>query len=243
MNLDHLYNKYYDSLPEFVDGTTQFHGICEQNIAPGSRILEIGPGPTNHTSQFLAAIGPVTGVDIDDAVLSNTALSAAHVYDGRALPFNDHAFEACVSNYVLEHVADPATHFREAARVLAPGGIYCFRTPNSRHYVSLAARLTPHSIHLLVSNGLRRLPADSPDPYPTYHRANTRSAILRSCDPNTWSVREFLFVEKEPSYGRVSRALFFPMFAYERCVNRLSFLAPLRANIFCTLKKRLGPAL
>lgn len=238
MIIDQLYHKYYYSLPGFVDGTTQFHGICSHNIVPGSRILEVGPGPTNRTSQFLAALGPVTGFDIDDAVLSNTALSAAYVYDGQALPSDGSAFEACVSNYVLEHLADPATHFREVARVLAPGGIYCFRTPNSRHYVSLAARLTPHRIHLQASNWLRHLPAGCPDPYPTYHRANTRSAILRFCDADTWSVREFYYIEKEPSYGRVSRALFYPMLAYERCVNRLDPLAPLRANIFCTLQKR-----
>lgn len=44
-------------------------------------------------------------------------------YDGVRLPFPDGAFDAVVSNAVLEHVADLGALFRELRRVVRPGGI------------------------------------------------------------------------------------------------------------------------
>ena len=44
-------------------------------------------------------------------------------------------------------------------------------------------------------------------------------------------------VEKEPSYGLASRALFVAGLTYERVVNRFAALANFRANIFAVLEK------
>jgi hypothetical protein len=44
-------------------------------------------------------------------------------------------------------------------------------------------------------------------------------------------------IEKEPSYGVASRAVFVAGVAYERVVNRYPALANLRANIFAVLEK------
>ena len=44
-----------------------------------------------------------------------------------SLPFEDGTFHAVVSNSVLHHLSDPAAALREAARVLAPGGLLFVR--------------------------------------------------------------------------------------------------------------------
>ena len=44
-----------------------------------------------------------------------------------ALPFEPGGFDAVLSNSVLHHLADPAAALREAARVLAPGGLLFVR--------------------------------------------------------------------------------------------------------------------
>lgn len=144
----HLYEKYYFSKPGYTGGTKPFFDICAAHIPRGSEILEIGSGPSNPTTKTLAQIGPVTGVDINAEVLGNNACVRAEVFDGLRLPFPDNSFDSCVSNWVLEHVADPSTHFKEVGRVLRPGGTYCFRTPNLFHYVMMGSRLTPHFLHL-----------------------------------------------------------------------------------------------
>src|SRR5581483_8165036 len=168
-----LYEKYYPP-PRYEGGTVPFYRLCAQAISPGSRILAIGAGPTNDCTRRLADIGSVTGLDIDRDVRTNQYLARAEVFDGGKMPFPNASFDACVSNWVLEHVEHPADHFREVSRVLRPGGVYCVRTPNLYHYVSITARLLPHWLHLKMANRLRRLPSGSHDPYPTWFRSNTR---------------------------------------------------------------------
>ena len=69
-----LYERYYPSL-RFEGGTTPFHRLCQEQIAPGAEILEIGSGPSNQTSEMLSAIGSVTGLDVDPDVKKNKWLS------------------------------------------------------------------------------------------------------------------------------------------------------------------------
>ena len=73
------------------------------------------------------------------------------------MPFADASFDACVSNFVLQHVSHPEDHFTEVARVLRPGGVYCLRTPNLFHYVSMGAYIMPHSMHLMLANRISKL--------------------------------------------------------------------------------------
>src|SRR5579883_670317 len=129
-----LFDKYYYSKPGFEGGTRPFFRLCREQIPAGSNILEVGAGPGNECSQMLSGIGTVTGLDVDPDVRNNQWLSSAFVFDGKKMPFADNSFDACVSNFVLEHVSHPEEHFAEIARVLRPGGVYCLRTPNLFHY-------------------------------------------------------------------------------------------------------------
>jgi SAM-dependent methyltransferase len=234
-------DRFYNRSRGWVDGTTEFHALCAAHIRPGSAILEIGAGPSNATSRYLSSLGSVSGVDVDAAVQSNDALTAAHVLDGDVYPFADAAFDACVSDYVLEHIEDPMAHFSEVRRVLRPGGVYVLRTPGRYHYVTLVSRLTPHAFHRAVANRLRHLAADAHDPYPTYYRANSRRALGRAAARSGLRVRELRMVEKEPAYGMAARPLFLGFMLYERVVNASALLAPIRANIFGVLERPSTP--
>lgn len=236
-----LFDKYYYSRPAFVDGTRLFHDLCRGLVPPGSKILEIGPGPANATSRLLASLGSLTGADVSGEAAANPALGEVRLFDGRRLPFSDNSFEACVSNYVLEHVEAPRDHFREVARVLRPGGVYCFRTPNQWHYVPLASRLLPHALHLRWANRLRGLGGEAHDPYPTLYRANTAEAIRRYARDAGLEVETILHVEAEPTYGKCHPALFYPMMLYERVVNATGLLARLRMNIVAALRSESRP--
>jgi len=220
-----------------VDGTTEFHAMCAAHIPSGAEILEVGAGASNPTSQYLSSLGRLTGLDVDPAVRSNGYLALARVLTANAYPFADSSFDACVSNYVVEHIADPSSHLEEIARILRPGGVYLFRTPNRYHYVSLTSRLTPHSFHTAVANRLRNLSEEAPDPYPTHYRLNSRRAIQRAAAQAGLQVRELRMVEKEPSYGMASRLLFLTFTLYERIVNSSPLFEDLRVNIFGVLAR------
>lgn len=231
-------HQFYVSKAGWLDGTEEFHQLCRAKIRPGSVILELGAGPTNPTSSFLATLGEVHGADPDPDVAKNEALASAKVIENDRLPFADGSFDACVSNYVLEHVADPTAHFAEAARVLRPGGVYLFRAPNRYHYVSLVSRLTSHWFHVLVANRLRNLGPGAHDPYPTVYACNTERAVRHYAAESGFDVEELRMIEKEPSYGMSSRVLFVAFMAYERFVNSSDAVSGLRANILAALRKR-----
>jgi SAM-dependent methyltransferase len=229
--------KFYGPAQGWVDGTTEFHELCRQWIPAGSRILEIGAGPTNRTSQFLASLGELHGVDIDPEALQNDALTASHVVRDDRYPVADASYDACVSNYVAEHIEHPVAHLREVMRVLRPGGAYMLRTPNAYHYVALVSKYTPHWFHKLVANRLRAKAADAHDPYPTFYRMNTQVELRRLAADAGFQVPRLRMVEKEPAYGLAARPLFLGFMAYERLVNASEHASFLRSNIFAALQK------
>lgn len=227
---------FYRTRPGWIDGTTQFHELCIRYITRKSRVLEIGAGPSNPTSEFLSrTAGSVIGLDVDPAVKNNLFLKEAHVYDGKTFPFPEASFHTVVTDYALEHVEDPAALLREIYRVLEPGGMFLFRTPNIFHYVSVFSRLLPDSI----SPWLRNRPADH-RVYPKFFRCNSEHACRRSLSESGFEVLKLALIEKEPSYGMHSRLLFLPMMVYERFVNSSDIFRNFRANILCAARKQGG---
>jgi SAM-dependent methyltransferase len=207
-------------------------------VPPEARILEVGAGPTNSTSAFLASLGKVHGVDVDAEVLGNVHLTSSSVIEQGRLPFPDASFDVAVSNYVVEHVDNATTHLAEIARVLVGGGRYIFRTPNLFHYVALVSRVTAHGTHKLLANRLRNLPSNNHEPWPTVYAMNTPGAVRRHARLAGLEVERLEMVEKEPSYGMFARPLFLAFMAYERLVNSSDRFAALRANMFVVLRKK-----
>lgn len=230
--------KYYYGRSNWQDGTTQFWALIKRYATPSSKIIEIGAGSTNETTRFLSTIGQVTGLDVASSVERNQHVSTAVIFDGTHIPLNTGSFDLAVSNYVNEHVQNPLGLAREICRVLRPGRYYVFRTPNLWHYVSLVAKVTPHGFHKIIANCLRHLPSNADDPYRTYHRMNTKGRCSRILIDAGFTIELIRVIEAEPSYGMVSRLLFYPLMAWERILNSSSFFENLRVNILCVAKKK-----
>jgi SAM-dependent methyltransferase len=241
MRTQTLFDRYYYSKLGFVDGTEIFHGICKKQLASGRHILELGAGPANTTTAFLATLGTVVGLDVSNEVLANPDLAKAYVYDGNTMPFPSESFDMCVSNYVLEHVTEPRAHFSEIYRILRPGGAYCFRTPNRWHYVTIASSALPYSVHLRLANKLRALDRGTHDPWPTVYRANSRGRLTDLARVTGFVPQQIAMIETEPSYGAAHWLLFYPMMVYERVVNSTELLRRLRVNILGAFRKPRWP--
>jgi arsenite methyltransferase len=107
-------------------------------LRPGEHVLDLGSG--SGTDAFLAALavgdqGSVVGVDMTDEQLDKAeSLRARHGFGNvrfvhaylEDLPFEPERFDAIISNGVINLAAEKETVFREAARVLAPGGRMAF---------------------------------------------------------------------------------------------------------------------
>ncbi len=230
-------HRFYRSRSGWTDGTTEFHALCREHITPKARILEVGAGPTNRTSEFLASLGELHGLDVSDEVRGNVHLTSSALIEGGRYPFPDSSFDLVVSNYVVEHVDDASLHLAEIHRVLVSGGRYIFRTPNLIHYVAIVSRFTAHGTHKLLANRLRNLPSHNHEPWPTVYAMNTPTAVRRYARLAGLEVESLEMVEKEPSYGMYARSLFLAFMAYERIVNASDWFAGLRANMFVVLRK------
>jgi SAM-dependent methyltransferase len=176
----------------------------------------------------------VYGIDPDQRVLQNPMLNTAKVARAEWIPFEDRVFDVVFADNVLEHLESPEVVFREVCRVLRPGGLFLFKTPNRWHYMPTIARLTPHAFHGFY-NRLRG--RETVDTFPTYYRANSRSRIGALARRAGMVVRSVEFVEGRPEYLRISPATYLLGYLYERVVNSLPSLAGLRVVILGNLAR------
>jgi SAM-dependent methyltransferase len=102
------------------------YALAEPQLGPG-RVLDLGCG-VGHSFHLLAPRETV-GVDVDPGALAGQGRETV-VADMRSLPFDRWSFASVLSVQSLEHVPDPERVLAEVARVLEPGGVAIFVTPN-----------------------------------------------------------------------------------------------------------------
>jgi len=129
-------------------------------LKAGETVLDLGSGAG--IDCFLAAkkVGPsgrVIGVDMtpdmidrarENARKSGVANVEFRLGEIEALPVEDASVDVVISNCVINLVPDKRAVFREIARVLKPGGIYCLEEFYPQFYQNfLARRIFLHPEH------------------------------------------------------------------------------------------------
>src|SRR5947209_10685083 len=115
-------------------------------------LLDLGAGAgIVPQMNFRGRVARTCGVDPDERVTMNPFLDEGRVGTGEAIPYADATFDVVIADNVIEHLNRPAEVFSEVVRVLKPGGMFLFKTPNKRHYVATIARLTSHRFHQLYN--------------------------------------------------------------------------------------------
>jgi ubiquinone/menaquinone biosynthesis C-methylase UbiE len=117
-------------------------------VSGSSRVLEVGCGTGNYLSAIHAMTGcAATGLDPSDGMLATAREQLPNATlllgQGELLPFDDAAFDLVYSVDVIHHIGDRPAFFREARRVLAPGGRICTATDSAEDI----ARRVPLSSH------------------------------------------------------------------------------------------------
>jgi len=186
-------------------------------------------------AKLVAQAGFVVGVDTDfPAIRRHRSIQHRCLANISRLPFHDASFDLVTANMVVEHLADPAAQFGEIARVLVPGGIFLFHTPNVRSYVIAVARLLPDGIKRLLANVMEGRAAD--DVYPTHYRANGADQIQTIARESGLTVAEIEFVTSTPAFT-VFPPFVIPELAWIRQLQRRPALAAYRHTIICALRR------
>lgn len=91
----------------------------------GAEVIDIGAGTGAASSAALRA-GARSVLAVDAAVgmltVGSACRSTAVVADATRLPVGEATFDVAVAAFSFNHLTDPAAGFREAARVVKPGG-------------------------------------------------------------------------------------------------------------------------
>jgi len=151
-------------------GITWLDAGCGHSLVPawlkgGRQIEEI----------FLDRAGLLVGCDVDAISLGTPSRIRRIACNLEQLAFRSETFDLVSANMVVEHLENPGRVFAEIYRVLKPGGVAIFLTPNLYHWTTVASRLTPYWFHRwLVKRFEGR---EEEDVFPTRYRCNTARAF------------------------------------------------------------------
>lgn len=93
----------------------------------GGIVVDLGCGTAPFRTDILGYAQQYIGVDWSNSLHDSTADVEADL--SAALPFEDEMADHVVSFEVIEHLAEPGTMLREAARILRPGGKLTLSAP------------------------------------------------------------------------------------------------------------------
>jgi ubiquinone/menaquinone biosynthesis C-methylase UbiE len=206
-----------------LDGTVQFFFRVNALLNEDMTVVDLGAGRgaiADLSAKAVRDIGTlkgkvreVIGVDIDPAVKTNPVVDRALVYDGAHIPLADASVDLIVSDYTLEHVANPKEFAGEVGRILKPGGWLCARTPYLVSAVVAASNLVPNRWHRKALKSIQpgRRPADV---FPTVYKLNTFRQLERYFPAEVWENASYTW-SPEPSYHFNNGLIFWAFLALD----------------------------
>jgi SAM-dependent methyltransferase len=176
---------YRQEHPDWRPATEVYADLVRRHLRPESFLLDLGCGRGGLVEQLDHPLDQIIGLDPDWLSLVEHRLADQRPTLPRAaglsrlLPFADSSFDLIFASWVLEHLAEPAADFHQIGRVLRPGGLFVFITPNKRHplaSLNLAMGRAGRLQNQLVPRFYGRAAVDT---FPAYYRANTDGDLHR----------------------------------------------------------------
>jgi SAM-dependent methyltransferase len=174
---------YYASVKVFCPGLRNSQFAYRESLTtlvkPNTDWLDLGcghqffpdwmPDSLRLQQQLVNTCGSVTGVDAFDPRPHSCGIPKI-IANIEQLPFPNNSFSLITANMVVEHVENPERLLREVHRVLVPGGVFLFHTPNARYFEVAIAHRLPSGFVKRVAGLLDGRASD--DIFPTFYRMN-----------------------------------------------------------------------
>ena len=112
------------------------HAVAKMGLTSDNHVLDVGCGIGGATRYLAATAGcAVTGIDLTPAYIAaaeeltrRTGLADRVTYgvaSALAMPFENGTFDAAITFHVAMNIKDRPALYREVARVLKPGALFC----------------------------------------------------------------------------------------------------------------------
>jgi len=187
--------------------------------------------------RLIQKAGTVVGIDADlPSVEKHRSVHLRLVGNISALPFRENSFDLITANMVVEHLDDPVLQFHEVSRVLKPGGIFVFHTPNACGYSTMLARLLPEGLKPALIRVLQGRPSE--DVFKTFYRANTEADIHRLTQATGFNPLEIRLIASSAELAVIPPLAFLELLWIKLSLTKA--FRSLRTNLIVTLVKHVG---
>ena len=164
--------------PGWRPATEVYADMVRSYLRPSARVLDLGCGRGGLVEQLEHPLQQVVGVDPDWQSLREHRLPLPRaVAVSEALPLADGCVDVAFASWLLEHLARPSFTFAQLSRVLRPGGVFVFITPNKRHPLSGLNSFLGQFSRLQSALVERLYGRAGTDTFPTYYRANAPATL------------------------------------------------------------------
>jgi SAM-dependent methyltransferase len=203
-----LREQYRLAHPGWHPATEWYADLVRAHLPPAGRLLDVGCGRGGLVEQLAHPLPQMIGIDPDWLSLRQHRLEiprAAAFSD--QIPFAAGSFDVVFASWLLEHLERPSHTFNEISRVLKPGGVFVFITPNGNHPLALLNRGLGRFARLqgrIVEWFYGRAQADT---FPTYYRANETAVLHTLCQSAGLSLVH-LHTIPDPTYLAFTPAFF-----------------------------------
>lgn len=225
--LSHSQSLYEDVLKSYVDCNTRWLDLgCGHQVLPSWRL--------ESEKSLVNGCETVVGLDFDHGSLKDHKTVNQRVRGSIAdLPFTESYFDLVTANMVVEHLDNPEVQFQEVYRVLKPGGLFLFHTPNALGYLTICARLVPSRFKERFVYFLDGRTEN--DVFETHYKANTRRQISELAGAAGFELAKIKMLVSDAGF-MVVPPLAIPELFWIRILMTESF-KPLRTTIIAILKK------
>lgn len=203
-----LREQWRQTYPGWRPATEVYADLVRAHLQPEARVLDVGCGRGGLVEQLTHPLHQVVGVDPDWLSLKEHRLTLPRAAAfSHALPFANYSFDLIFASWVLEHLHHPQTDLAEIARVLKPGGVFVFITPNRHHPLVGLNRWMARFAQVqdkVVAKLYGRAAADT---FPAFYCANTPSALTHLAQQNHLALTT-LHTIIDPTYLAFTPALF-----------------------------------
>ncbi len=178
----------------------RYYAALVKRYAPPGRLLEMGCG-LGHLLGLLQDNFDAVGIDLIDYSIEQTRINAprAAAYQkdvAEVSNFESESFSAVVALHLVEHLPDPQTTIDEVYRVLVPGGLFLFATPQPNYSLR---RFKDHTTDA-IGKDLTHINVHPPGQWRTWAE-DAGFTVLKHFGDGLWDVPYLPVLPKSVQFG------------------------------------------